>query len=54
MRMLIDFFKEFNLFQKLTMVSIIGTGILYAVTNVRLLLVAGLIEFILLVFSIRE
>lgn len=52
--MIRDFFKDFNLFQKLTMVSIVGTGILYAVSNVKLLLVAGLIEFIILVFSTRD
>ena len=52
--MIKDFFKEFNTFQKVMMVAIFGTGILYSVLDNRLLLIAGMIEFITLILSLQE
>ena len=51
---MIKFFKEFNFLQKAVMVGMLGTSILYAVSDNRLLLLAGAVEFIGLILSIKD
>lgn len=52
--MIRKFFEDFNLGQKILMVVIFSTGILYTLLDSKLLLLAGAIEFVGFVLSLKD